>query len=433
MPSAHSVPLARVRALRRSSAARARVRRAAADARLDQLDEGPREEPHIVVLAAALGGRERLGVAAVPVAQQGGRPLVDAQRHALASRRHGGRHRLDQLAPVGFVALPRGQHQRRVLQRCHVGRERDGVGLLDQRRSGAERSRMDMERRAIRDRHREHAERARLPRDAHAARREHVPELVVPEILGEATRQPQPTHVSRGQLVRAAKRVQRAPERRHAGRVALGEPRRQAVEEQVDRPWRLRRRRRSQSGLGRLADAPACRRGDRRTSPPPSPRDGSREPSRRRAARGAGRHRAAAPERPCRACGRTRSPRATAPTARAEARRAAQARRSPAARAPRPMPRHRTSPARQPGPASPAPPDRASARPRAPGTPQPPPRPHGPAPGRPSAPARRPPPRRQPPPREHDATPGDRDRYPDRSPPPAPRCTARRSETTAAR
>ena len=174
------------------------------------------------------------------------------------------------------------------------------------------------------------------------------------------------------------------------------------------------------SGLGGFADARARRRGDRRTSPPPSPRDASRGPSRRRAVRGAGRHRAAGPERRCRACGRTRSPRAGAPTARAEARRAGQARRSPATRAPRPMPQRRTSPARRPGPACPSPPDRVSAPPRAPGTPQPPQRPHGPAPGRPSAPARRPPPRRHPPPREHDATPGDRDRYPDRSPPPTP-------------
>ena len=45
------------------------------------------------------------------------------------------------------------------------------------------------------------------------------------------------------------------PERRHTGRVALGEPRRQPVEEQVDRAWRLRCRRRSLSGLGGLADA----------------------------------------------------------------------------------------------------------------------------------------------------------------------------------
>ena len=135
--------------------------------------------------------------------------------------------------------------------------------------------------------------------------------------------------------------------------------------------------------------------------------------SRRRAAS------AAVPARRCRACGRTRSPRASAPAARAEARRAERARRSPAARARRPPPQHRTSPARQPGRACPlrriggqlrrARQERRSGR-RAP----------TPAPDRPTAPTRRPPPRRHPPPREHDATPVDRDRYPDRSLPPTP-------------
>ena len=82
------------------------------------------------------------------------------------------------------------------------------------------------------------------------------------------------------------------------------------------------------------------------------------------------------------------------------------------------MPQPRTSPARRPGPACPSPPDPGSAPPRAPGTPQRRPPLHGPVPGRPSAPIRRPPPRQHPPPRERDATPGDRDRCPDRSPPP---------------
>jgi hypothetical protein len=52
-------------------------------------------------------------------------------------------------------------------------------------------------------------------------------------------------------------RDERVSERRHTGRVAVGESRRQAVEEQVDRAWRLRCRRRSLSGLGSLAHAGA--------------------------------------------------------------------------------------------------------------------------------------------------------------------------------
>ena len=183
---------------------------------------------------------------------------------------------------------------RRELQRCQAGRVDDRVGLLDQRRSGVERSRMNVEARAIGGRDREHAERARLARDAQRARRQLVPQLVVPQVLGQAARQPEPAHVACRQSLLAAERAERLPQRRHAGRVALGEPRRQAVEEQVDRARRLRRRRRSPSGLGGLADARLAAEAAGVHRRRRSPRDGSREPSRRRAVRGAGRHRATA-------------------------------------------------------------------------------------------------------------------------------------------
>ena len=101
---------------------------------------------------------------------------------------------------------------------------------------------------------REQVERAGVACDAHPARREHVPELVVPEILGEAAGQPQPAHVARRQSLHVAEPIERLTERRQTGRVALGEPRRQGVEEQVDRAWRLRCRRRSLSRLGNLAN-----------------------------------------------------------------------------------------------------------------------------------------------------------------------------------
>ena len=97
MPSAQSVPLALgapAQAIERSGG---RVRRAAADACLDQLHEGPREEPDIVVLGASLGSRERLGVAAASVVQQCRGPREDAQRHALAPLRRLEPPRLQQL------------------------------------------------------------------------------------------------------------------------------------------------------------------------------------------------------------------------------------------------------------------------------------------------------------------------------------------------
>ena len=113
---------------------------------------------------------------------------------------------------------------------------------------------MNLERGEVVGHMREQAERAGVACHAHPARREHVPELVVPEILGQATRQPQPTHVPCGQSLHVAEPVERVPERRHTRRVALGEPRGQPVEEQVDRAWRLLCRRPSLSGLGHLAD-----------------------------------------------------------------------------------------------------------------------------------------------------------------------------------
>ena len=238
---------------------------------------------------------------------------------------------------------------------------------------------------------------------------------------GQATRQPEPAHVACRQSLHAAERAERLPERRHTGRVALGEPRRQAVEEQVDRAWRLRRRRRGLSGLGRLADARLVAEATGEHRRRRAPRGRSRGPSRRRAARGAGPHRAAAAARRCRACGRTRSARAAAPAARAGARRAGRARRSPAARAPRPTPpasnfacaaaSARLPARRRVGGQLGRPLQERRGRRRAR---------RGPAPGRPSAPARRPPPRRARPPRARDARRDDRDRRPDRSPRPAP-------------
>ena len=199
-----------------------------------------------------------------------------------------------------------------------------------------------------------------------------------------------------GRSLHVAERVERPPERRHAGRVALGEPRRQAVEEQVDRAWRLRCRRRSPSGLGSLADARlvaeatgehrrrhrlemglASHRGVERLEAP-----GGIEQQRRSVAA------ARAGERDLRA--QPLQPRALKLVERGKLGGRQQLERR--VRCPGIELRLRGGQ----GPPAPLAPDRGSARPRAPGTPQPPPRPRGPAPGRPSAPARRPPPRRAP-------------------------------------
>ena len=73
MPSAQSVPAARVRSSSARSAAAATSCGTASGARLDQLDQRPAEETQIVVLAGPLGGGERGLVAAETVVQHGGR------------------------------------------------------------------------------------------------------------------------------------------------------------------------------------------------------------------------------------------------------------------------------------------------------------------------------------------------------------------------
>ena len=148
-----------------------------------------------------------------------------------------------------------------------------------------------------------------------------VPELVVPEILREAARQPQPAPVGSA-AVGLGERAQRPRERRDRGRVSLGEPRHQGVEQRVGRARRRcpaatrARPRPPRAHPGRCPGAP-------RTSPTRSPRGTSRGPSRRPGDRAAWPPRAAAAARRARAGWRTRSARATAPAARAGARRAA--------------------------------------------------------------------------------------------------------------
>ena len=101
------------------------------------------------------------------------------------------------------------------------------------------------------ERVREQVERAGVAREAHAAGREHVPELVVPEILREAARQPQPAPV-RSAAVGFAERAQRPRERRDGRRIPLGEPGHEGVEEHVRWARGLHPIRRAR-GLGHLA------------------------------------------------------------------------------------------------------------------------------------------------------------------------------------
>ena len=277
------------------------------------------------MLARPLRIGERLAVAAVAVMPQRGKPQDQAQPRALAALRP--------IPPRGFeerlrlVAAVRGQHQRRVLQWREARRLRDRLDLADQRGGGGEVPGVDVKRGEVVRHDREQAERAGVAREAHAAGGERLPELVVPEILREAARQPQPAAVVAAG-VGPGEREQRLRERRDGRRVALGEPRHEGVQERVGGAGGVHARARPP----RPRAHPGRRRGARQTSPTRSPRDRSRGPSRRRGARAAWPPRAAAEARRAHAGGRTRSARPAAPAARAGDRPAAQARRPQAVR-----------------------------------------------------------------------------------------------------
>ena len=100
------MPLARVRSVSVSSASAAASGSPTAGGCLDQLGQRPAEETEILVLAGALGGRERGIIAAQAVVQHRGRVLGEAERASLAAGGDVLDARFDQLQRLGLLAPP---------------------------------------------------------------------------------------------------------------------------------------------------------------------------------------------------------------------------------------------------------------------------------------------------------------------------------------
>ena len=254
-------------------------------ARLDELDERPAEEPQILVLARAPGGGERDRVLPEPVVQHRRRVLGQADRPSFSAGGRVGEGRLDQLLGLDPVAAPGRQQEGRVPERRVAGGRADRVGLLDQRVGGRELPGVDVHAGPRRERDRQDRERTGLARQRHRPAGEPVPRLVVPQVGGDrlrrdGARQPEPPHVVLGGLALLPERVERPPQRRRGGGVALGEPGRQTVEQQVDRAGRPSRRGRGAGGVGHGLHAAARRRADRRRWPLGAPRGTPRGPAR---------------------------------------------------------------------------------------------------------------------------------------------------------
>ena len=168
------------------------LRLAAAGTGLDQLDKSAIPVDDVLVLADPFRRRERFGVLAMAVVQQGSEPPEPAEGRAFSTRHRTSQRCFADRLELCVIAAASGQHACRVPERRKSGRLRDHLELIDQRRGGGERPRMDVERGEVVERVGEQVERAGLARQAHAVGRKQVPELVFPKILREAARQPQP-------------------------------------------------------------------------------------------------------------------------------------------------------------------------------------------------------------------------------------------------
>ena len=169
-------------------------------------------------------------------------PLSVAATHELLC---GG---LDQRGGLGFAA-PEGD-VRQPDVRCQAGARRlvDRHHLLEQRRRHGELPREQMHRRACRQCQGEHAQRTGITRQLDEARRQHVPALVVPQECRDTGCEPQPpTPVPSGHVL-ASEGVDRPSQRRRSCGVSLCDQQRQAIQQQIGRARRLRRRRRCPGG-----------------------------------------------------------------------------------------------------------------------------------------------------------------------------------------
>ena len=128
------------------------LRLAAADGRLDQLDQRPAEQAQIVMLACPSGGGEGAVAAAETVVQHCRRVLGQGDRSSLAP---GGRIAdagVDQFQCIGLPPSPGGKHQRYVTEGRGSSCLGDHVRLVDQRRRGGEPSAMDVHARVVGER-----------------------------------------------------------------------------------------------------------------------------------------------------------------------------------------------------------------------------------------------------------------------------------------
>ena len=202
----------------------------APDRRFHQLVQRPRRDDQFAGGTGAVGGLEGEPVVAEAVVQHGVGVLGDGQRRALTPVASPLDHLLGQLGGRRRVPSPRGEQQRDIRQ---GGRPDSGVDALALRQQGRRRRQLtglDLDLGEVVERERKPAQRAVRPGQPDLAGGELEPRLVVPqihrdEVIGHA----QPVQLRRPGPVA----VQRLAEQGGGRRVPVGQPHRQAAEQQL--------------------------------------------------------------------------------------------------------------------------------------------------------------------------------------------------------
>ena len=147
-------------------------------------------------------------------------------RCALASRGRVLDAAFDQLERSVLAAAPSGEDRRRVPERGVAGDFRDRIRLVEEDGEGAD-----------------------LAGERNRSGGQRLPRRVVPDVRRDAAGKPQPAHVALACRIGFAKRLHRSLESWRGGCVGPGEPRRQSVQEEVDRPRWMWGRERRERGL----------------------------------------------------------------------------------------------------------------------------------------------------------------------------------------
>ena len=206
----------------------------AADACFDQFRERPDGEAELLQVRGSLLRRDqRLLIAAEAVVQDGGSVLHEGEPHALTAPCELVAGHADQLGRLADPAPQSRQSQGAVGWQAAPGRRRDRGDLRDQRRRLGEFTGEEMKPDPGAEGHRQDGQGPGLTGQADVTGAEHLPALVVPQVMGGVGGEPQPAdRFRRGQLL-GAERAHRSLQGRCAHGVALGDHQRQTVEEEI--------------------------------------------------------------------------------------------------------------------------------------------------------------------------------------------------------